>query len=355
MSPYEARQYDEQFSNIEPEQEPKPKSSEWLLFLGGVAFTFFIALLGFFLAKLPGFNQVGLLASAILIAILYRQLFDYPEKIRSGIDFSAKKILRLAIILYGLKLNIGIVISDGLGLLIRDVGVIIFAILLTLWLAKRFKADKNISLLLGVGTGVCGAAAIAAVAPIVKAKDEDTALSVGIIALVGTIFAITYTILRPILPMADVEYGIWSGISLHEIAHVALAAAPGGEDALAMGLLAKLGRVFLLVPLCFILMYWMKRKSDGKESAQSKVPFPYFLIGFIVMSILGSYVFGASIPVPDGFMDGVATFSTWCLTAAMVGLGLNVNLKDVRTKALRPLFAMGITSILLSIITFFII
>lgn len=131
--------------------------------------------------------------------------------------------------MYGLKLNISTVLQDGLGLLVRDFGVIIFAILLTVWLARLLKADKNISLLLGIGTGVCGAAAIAAVAPIIKSKDEDTAIAIGIIALVGTIFAIAYTILRPFLPISDIEYGIWSGISLHEIAHVVLAAAPGGK------------------------------------------------------------------------------------------------------------------------------
>src|SRR5699024_7490031 len=129
--------------------------------------------------------------------------------------FSSKRLLRAAIILYGLKLNIDTVLTDGLGLLAIDAGVIIFAIFATIWLAKIFKADKNISLLLGVGTGICGAAAIAAIATIVKSKDEDTAIGVGIIALMGTIFAVAYTILRPILPLDAIQYGIWSGSSLH--------------------------------------------------------------------------------------------------------------------------------------------
>ncbi|TGU71773.1 putative sulfate exporter family transporter, partial [Mesorhizobium sp. M00.F.Ca.ET.186.01.1.1] len=143
-------------------------------------------------------------------------------------------------------------------------------------------------LMLGVGTGVCGAAAIAAVSPIIQAKEEDTAIGVGIIALVGTIFAILYTVLRPFLPLSALDYGMWSGISLHEIAHVALAAAPAGQDGLAIGLLAKLGRVLLLVPLCFLLMFWMKR--SGKLQGEAKVEFPWFLIGFLVMSLFGSYV-----------------------------------------------------------------
>lgn len=317
----------------------------------GIAFTFLIAFLGYLLAFLPGFHHVGQLACAIIIAILYRQLIGYPEVIRSGISFSSKRLLRVAIILYGLKLNMDTVFHDGIWLLVRDTAVIVFAIIATVWLAKKIRADKNISLLLGVGTGVCGAAAIAAVAPIVKSKDEDTAISVGIIAFIGTIFAIVYTILRPFLPLNAVQYGVWSGSSLHEVAHVALAAAPGGESALAVGLLAKLGRVFLLVPLCIILMILMKRKNGKKTDA--KIEFPWFLVGFILFSFLGSYVFGHSIPVSEGFMNFISSLTTWLLTAAMVGLGLNVSLKDLRTKALRPLITITIVSVVLSTIVYF--
>lgn len=325
-------------------------SMKWLL---GVTFTFFIAFLGSLLALIPGFDHVGQLACAIIIAVIYRQLFGYPEVLRAGITFSSKRLLRLAIILYGLKLNVNTIFQDGLGLLVRDAFVIIFAIGLTLWLAKLLKADKMISLLLGVGTGVCGAAAIAAVAPIVKSKDEDTAISVGIIALIGTVFAIVYTILRPILPLLPINYGMWSGISLHELAHVAIAAAPAGEDALAIALLAKLGRVFLLVPLCFIFIYIMKRKS--KDQAQQKIEFPWFLLGFILLSILGSYVLGHSIPISQSVMSSINTITTWLLTVAMVGLGLNVSLRDLRARALKPLVAMVIASICLSIVSFFIV
>ncbi|TDK59186.1 YeiH family putative sulfate export transporter [Bacillus salipaludis] len=330
--------------------EPKPSGGLWL---GGIAFTIVVAALGYALSKVPGFDHVGPLACAIVIAVFYRQFFGYPEKLRAGIQFSAKRFLRFAIILYGLKLNIDIVLHQGLGLLARDVGVIAFAIVLTVWLGKLLKAESTLSLLLGVGTGVCGAAAIAAVSPIIKAKDEDTAIGVGIIALVGTIFSIVYTILRPFLPLSAIEYGIWSGTSLHEIAHVALAGAPAGPDGLAIALLAKLGRVLLLVPLSFILMYWMKRKNTSNPG-DTKIEFPWFLIGFILMSLLGSYVFGKSIPVSKTALDGVATATTFILTSAMVGLGLNVSLRDLRTKAARPLIAMLITSVVLSIVTFFI-
>lgn len=321
-----------------------------LLRLAGIFFTFAIAIVGFVMAKLPGLAYIGPLAIAIIIAVLYRQLFGYPEMIRSGIQYSSKKLLRYAIILYGLKLNMEVVFHQGMGLLVRDIGTIIFSILLTMWLAKKLKADFSLSLLLGIGTGVCGAAAIAAVSPILKAKEEDTAIGAGIIALVGTVFSIGYILLKPFLDLTDIQYGIWSGISLHEIAHVALASAPAGQDALAVALLAKLGRVFLLVPLCFILIIWMKR--TGKAQSDMKIEFPWFLIGFLVMSLFGSYVLGEWIIVHESVLNKLSYVTTLLLTMAMVGLGLNVNLKELRSKALRPFIAMLITSILLSLITF---
>lgn len=341
--------------NTEPSQRPNRTGANFSrgLWLGGVAFTLVIAGLGFLLAEVPGFNRVGPLASAILLAVVYRQIFGYPDAIRTGIQFSAKRLLRFAIILFGLKLNIDVVFHQGLGLLARDIGVITFAILVTVWLGKLLKADAYLTLLLGIGTGVCGAAAIAAVSPIVKAKDDDTAIGAGIIALVGTVFSIGYTIIRPFLHVSALTYGIWSGTSLHEIAQVALAAAPAGSNALAIALLAKLGRVLLLIPLSFILMYWMKRKNSG-IAGETKIDFPWFLIGFILMSLLGSYVLGKSIPFSQTISNDVSNLTTFILTAAMVGLGLNVSLQDLRSKAFRPLIAMLITSVMLSFIAFFI-
>ncbi|UVI33569.1 YeiH family protein [Paenibacillus spongiae] len=316
--------------------------------IAGVGFTLLFAIAGYGLAQLPGLDRVGQLGCAILLAVLYRQLAGYPEALRTGIQYSSKTLLRTAIVLYGLKLNIVIVLQQGLGLLALDAVMVVSAIGLTLLVAKWLKADLSLSLLLGIGTGVCGAAAIAAVSPIVKAKEKDTAIGAGMIALVGTVFAIGYTLIGPLTGLSPSEYGIWSGVSLHEIAHVALAAAPAGEDALTLALLAKLGRVFLLIPLSFVLILWMKRR--GGEAAGAKIEFPWFLAGFIGMSLFGSFLAGQGITMPVGVSDGIATVTTFLLTMAMVGLGLNVSLKDFKAKTLRALAAMAGVSVVLSVV-----
>ncbi|WP_036833642.1 YeiH family protein [Pontibacillus litoralis] len=318
--------------------------------LGGILFTCLIAFLGILLAQLPVLRHIGPLAVAIIIAVVYRQLFGFPVHMQEGIQFASKKLLRVAIILFGLKLPLDVVFQEGLGLLARSAFTILFAVSLTMLFAKWWKANWTMSMLLAVGTGVCGAAAIAAVSPILKANEEDTALSVGIIALVGTIFGIGYTILLPVLPIDSVTYGYWSGLSLHEIAHVALAAAPAGEEALGMALLAKLTRVLLLIPLCFILVAWMRRKNGNAEE-KAHVEFPWFLLGFIVMSFIGSYVLGKRVDVPQQALDAISFLTTFLLAMAMSGLGLNVDMNKIGSKTTRPLLAMLLTSVMLSIVT----
>lgn len=334
--------------------EKRQQHSTYPMFqmVGGIGFTFFIALLGLGLSKISGFNLMGPLACSIIIAIIYRQIWSYPEKIRKGIEFSSKKLLRFAIILYGLKLNINIIFNQGMPLILRGIITIAFALIITILLAKWLKADMSLSLLLAVGTGICGAAAIAAVSPILKSKEEDTAMGIGIIALVGTFFAVLYTFLRPIIPLSDLDYGIWSGASLHEIAHVALATAPASQDAMAIALLAKLSRVLLLIPFCYLLIFWINSRKKS-NNINSKIEFPWFLLGFIAMSLINSFILGEYIIIPDSFYNIINIFTTYILTMAMVGLGLNVSFQAIRSKALKPLIAIFITSVLLSIVSFF--
>ncbi len=342
----------EQKALITPSPNKQKKAAKKLNvnLISGIGFTLIIAVLGFILAALPGLNHIGPLACAILLAVVYRQVFGYPQKLRTGIQFSSKILLRFAIILYGLKLNMIVIFHQGFPLLLRGTITIIFSIAVLMIIAKWLKADFNLSLLLSVGTGICGAAAIAAVSPIIKAKDEDTAMGVGIIALVGTVFSIIYTLIYPFLSIGPMNYGNWVGISLHEIGHVALAAAPAGQDALAHALLAKLTRVFLLIPVCFILMLWMKKK--GKMEGEAKFEFPWFLIGFIVMSFVGSYIIGNKVLVSQKVMSYISDFTSFMLTMSMTGLGLNICLKELRTKAIRPLIAIIITSVLLSSLSY---
>ncbi|CAM4012702.1 YeiH family protein [Staphylococcus xylosus] len=317
-------------------------------FIFGILFTFIIAAISLISSKLPLLDKVGALTIAIVIAILFRHFKGYPESYRPGITFASKRLLKFAIILYGLKLNIFDVIGEGSTLLLIDGGVIIVSIGLMLLLNHYIKGDKAITLLLGIGTGVCGAAAIAAVSPILKSREKDTAISIGIIALIGTLFSLAYTVIYTLFTISPEVYGVWSGVSLHEIAHVILAADFSGDTALRIGLLGKLGRVFLLIPLSIVLILVMNMKSQARNTNQ-RIEMPYFLIGFVLMAIFHTYV-----PIPQFIMQIIEPLTTICLLMAMVALGLNVSFKDLQDRAFKPLIGVIIVSTILSTITFII-
>ncbi|MCM3518717.1 YeiH family protein [Staphylococcus xylosus] len=317
-------------------------------FIFGILFTFIIAAISLISSKLPLLDKVGALTIAIVIAILFRHFKGYPESYRPGITFASKRLLKFAIILYGLKLNIFDVIGEGSTLLLIDGGVIIVSIGLMLLLNHYIKGDKAITLLLGIGTGVCGAAAIAAVSPILKSREKDTAISIGIVALIGTLFSLAYTVIYTLFTISPEVYGVWSGVSLHEIAHVILAADFSGETALRIGLLGKLGRVFLLIPLSIVLILVMNLKSQARNTNQ-RIEMPYFLIGFVLMALFHTYV-----PIPQFIMQIIEPLTTICLLMAMVALGLNVSFKDLQDRAFKPLIGVIIVSTILSTITFII-
>lgn len=317
-------------------------------FIFGILFTFIIAAISLISSKLPLLDKVGALTIAIVIAILFRHFKGYPESYRPGITFASKRLLKFAIILYGLKLNIFDVIGEGSTLLLIDGGVIIVSIGLMLLLNHYIKGDKAITLLLGIGTGVCGAAAIAAVSPILKSREKDTAISIGIVALIGTLFSLAYTVIYTLFTISPEVYGVWSGVSLHEIAHVILAADFSGDTALRIGLLGKLGRVFLLIPLSIVLILVMNMKSQARNTNQ-RIEMPYFLIGFVLMAIFHTYV-----PIPQFIMQIIEPLTTICLLMAMVALGLNVSFKDLQDRAFKPLIGVIIVSTILSTITFII-
>jgi uncharacterized integral membrane protein (TIGR00698 family) len=325
---------------------PSPQRAETRPLLLGVIFTLVVATLGNALSHLPVLDRVGAMLTSILLAVLYRNTVGYPEGLKDGIRFAGQKVLRFAIVLYGFKLNIQVIIHKGASLLLYDAQSIALSIAVTMLIAHIIGAERRLSLLLGIGTGVCGAAAIAAAAPVLEAEEEETAIGVGIVALVGTIFALAYAFLRSRLPLSPVEYGVLSGISLHEIAHVAAAASPAGPDAMAEALLAKLGRVFLMVPLVFTIA--IANRKRGGSQMRGNVPFPWFLAGFIATSLIGTYF-----PIPKDLLNLISTGASFLLASAMVGLGLNVHLANLRERALKPMAAMLTASVVLSLASYF--
>lgn len=242
----------------------------------GIALTFCIATLSYFLAKLPFLMILGQLVTAILIGIIIRALFPVPDKWFTGIQFSNKVILRAGIILLGFRLNLVDIYDAGWRVFLIAALCLSFGITVVYFLAKLFGVDKKLAILVACGTGICGAAAVVAISPQVKADNNQTAVAATIIALLGTIFTIVYTLIYPILPLGPDGYGIFAGATLHEIAHVIAAADPGGTGAVDMAVIVKLTRVALLVPVCFVVAKMVNAGTNNRFSWRTSCTVVYF-------------------------------------------------------------------------------
>ncbi|OLN23617.1 hypothetical protein BTO30_03340 [Domibacillus antri] len=324
---------------------PEPKQHG---FISGILFTALLAGVSVSAANLPVIGYAGPLALAILLSVLYRNTIGYPEQWRAGIAFTGKTILRFAIVLYGIRLNIAVIASEGAPLLLQSAATILFSVSVMVLIGRWLNIEPKLALLLGAGTGICGAAAIAAAAPIIQAKEEDTALAVGMIAFIGTIFALLYPVLSPIIGLTTEQYGLWSGFTLHELAHAALAGAAGGEAALEDALLSKLSRVLLLFPFCLILLLLNKKKNGTPSSA----PFPFFLIGFLLVSAFGTIGTEKGM-LSEHEIHTIASTGTFFMGMAMCALGMSVDLKQIKKRAAKPLIALITVSFILSLLTLF--
>lgn len=316
-------------------------------FILGLGITLIIAFAAKAFSLVPYLDIMGQLVLAILIGIIWRSSIGVPVAAEGGIQFASKKLLRLGIILLGMRLNLIDIIHAGPKVFSIALINITFTMVVVYALCRWFKVDRNLSILTASGTAICGAAAVVAIASQIKSGEKETAVGAATIAILGTIFTIFYTLLYPFLGLTPAGYGIFSGATLHEIAHVIAAADPGGSGAVDIAVIVKLTRVALLVPVAILIGVWMSRGSSGKDqsSSRSSVPIPWFILGFLLVSGINSLGI-----IPAQTASYIVLLAYMLMAMAMAGLGLNVDIAAFRKLGIRSFSAGLIGSVLLSIL-----
>lgn len=315
-------------------------------FWQGWILTMMIAFVATTLGKMPGLSIMGSLVLAILLGIGYRALFDLPAAYVPGIQFSSKKILRYGIILLGMRLSLTEIIQAGWGTLIVAILSILVGMVSVLGLARWLKMERRLSYLTAAGTSICGAAAVVAIAPQVKAKEHETAAAAATVALLGTLFTLLDLSLLPLLPWSSIERGIFLGGTLHEIAHVVAASFPFDTETQDRALIVKLTRVALLIPVAlFVSILFQKFDAQESTAGQQKtsIQIPWFIFGFLGMSALATYL-----TIPSPVRDALVQSAYFFLAMAMAGLGLSTDLKTFRQLGVKAMFVGLIGSLILS-------
>ncbi|MEP7028605.1 MAG: putative sulfate exporter family transporter [Candidatus Eisenbacteria bacterium] len=299
--------------------------------LKGAALVLPLTLLAWYLAPLPGLQVLGPLGLALLLAALTRAAIGLPAGSETGVRFFARPLLRAAIVIMGVRLDFEKLVQAGPRVLAVDVLVVFLGVAFVGWMGGRMGVRRPLALLLGVGTSVCGASAIAAAGPLVRAEEDDVAVSIGLVSLLGTIGVVAYPALGRLLHLADAAYALLCGATLHEVPQVLAAAFARGQAAGDFGTLVKLTRVALLAPLALGLSA-IETAHGGERISWRRLPVPWFVVGFVAVGALRSL--GA---IPASIVPGLELVSKVLLVAAMAAVGLGVHAEAVKRLGWSPI------------------
>ena len=290
---------------------------------------------------------VGL--SSLTLAILIGMVLGntvYPnlaERLSVGVAFAKGQILRLAIMFYGFKLTLTQVSSVGLSAVMSDALVLTSTFLLTYWIGTRWlKVDKQTTLLIGSGASICGAAAVIAAEPVVKAEAHKVTIAVATVVVFGTVAMLLYPFLYHLgwlQPWLNAQqYGIYTGSTIHEVAQVVVAGNAVSPEVGDTAVVTKMIRVMMLAPFLLILSFALTKGSSDNGKKPSfmnriqQVKVPWFAFIFIAIVLLHTWV-----PMTASFERSMVMLDDVLLTMAMFALGLTTHLGAIKQAGVKPL------------------
>ncbi len=285
------------------------------------------------LANIPGIKILGALGLALIVGMLVRSSFGLPTVFKPGVGYAAKTLLRLGIVLLGVRLNFSKLLESGMLILGLDILMVVAGIVIVERLGKVFGLSRGLRLALAFGTGVCGASAAVAAGSISNADDEEVSVAVGTVSLLGTFGVIGFILTKHFFGFSSQHYGILTGATLQEVGQV-IAANPVGSSELDVATLTKLARVALLAPALFVASSILRSRHSGNASTSDIRPplFPQFLLGFLALGAINSTgLIGSEV---SSLLQQTSIYLT---TAAMIGIGLGVDFRAVRQVGARAL------------------
>ncbi|MDN5924511.1 MAG: putative sulfate exporter family transporter [Xanthomonadales bacterium] len=274
----------------------------------------------------------------IVLGMLVRTLRQPAPIFAPGIAYASKQILQASIVALGLGLGLGQVVQTGLRSLSVTV-VTISAAFVAAWLLGRWLGiPSKLKLLIGVGTAICGASAIAAVTPIIQSNEHETAYAISTIFLFNVIAVLTFPLLGHAMHLSDAGFGLWAGTAINDTSSVVAAGYSYSQAAGDYATIVKLTRASLIIPVCLILagvQAWRHKRSGGSNFSLKRV-FPWFIAWFVLASLLCTLGM-----VPPTWQPAIH-FAAECLNIlALSAIGLSSDVRRMLSSGLRPI-ALGL-------------
>jgi uncharacterized integral membrane protein (TIGR00698 family) len=314
-------------------------------------------------ARAFGRPYLEALVLAILLGTLVRSLWTPHHRWLPGIDFSAKILLELAVMLLGASISVQTILAVGPNLLFGIVGVVFAAIGASYGVGRMMGLSQRMAILIACGNSICGNSAIAAVAPVIHADSDDVASSIAFTAVLGVAAVLGLPLLVPLIGMSSSQYGVLAGLTVYAVPQVLAATVPISVLATQIGTLVKLVRVLMLGPVVFVLSLTAGRLEKGRvhpgaitageaepAAPRAGVPLhrlvPWFIVGFLALGGLRS----ADL-IPHVALAPATTAANLLTIIAMAALGLGVDARVVAQAGGRATSTVVVSLLLLIVIS----
>ena len=257
----------------------------------------------------------------------------------SGLDFAGKNVLQLSIVVLGTGLSLSQVVHVGGDSLPVMLGTFAVAIGGAFVLGRLLGINAELATLIGVGTGICGASAIAATTAVIRPKQSNVAYAIGTIFTFNILAVLLFPPIGHLIGMTGHSFGLWSGTAVNDTSSVVAAAYSFGDGAGPYAIVVKLTRSLLIIPIVIVLAFVTARREAANNGERARIPWrkvvPAFLIGFLAAAALNSI--GV---IPVAWHVGLTFIGTFLITVALAGIGVGLRPAALRAAGARPL-ALG--------------
>ncbi len=333
--------------------------------LPGVALCLLVTALAYMLQAievgLVGRPWLEALVFAILLGVIIRSLWTPTPALRAGVEFSAKTLLEIAVVLLGASVSVRAVLAIGPALILGIAAVVVAAIATSYGISRALGLPHRMAILVACGNSICGNSAIAAVAPVIGADGEDVAASIAFTAVLGVIVVLVLPLLVPLLALSLTQYGVLAGLTVYAVPQVLAATLPIGALSNQVGTVVKLVRVLMLGPVVLLMSILASRLREETDEPAPEVTagerpkpgmpalhklVPWFIVGFLV--IAGARSAGL---IPSPLLHPTAIVANALTTVSMAALGLGVDVRVVAKAGLRVTAAVTLSLVVLGCIS----
>jgi len=281
----------------------------------------------------------------ILLGIMVRNLMSPGERFTPGIMFAGKQVLQWSIIALGFGLSLDQVAKTGMESLSVTLVTMTMAFLSAWALGRWLGVHDKLKILIGVGTAICGGSAIAAVTPIIRPDDHDTAFAISTIFLFNLVAVLLFPLLGHLMHLSDLGFGLWAGTAINDTSSVVAAGYSYSHAAGDYATIVKLTRATLIIPVCLVLAFAVAAREKRKQAQAGTIGnfslariFPWFILWFLVAS--GVRTAGL---IPVAIQPALHLLAEFLIIVALTAIGLSANLRRMASTGVRPiLLGLGV-------------